>query len=304
VQEIEIRTADGAVLSASVVEPPSGVALEGTCVMAHALFARKSEFGGPGRPGLAAAFARRGWRCVAFDFRGHGRSKPPPNQLDWSYDDLVRFDLPAVVEGARARAEGKPVLVLGHSLGGHVALASQGAKRLGADALIVVSCNIWIRSLEPSRLRWASKWATVLAMRGMVSRFGRVPARRLRIGSDDASAQCTRDLARFVQTNTWESEDRRDNYWTGLASVQVPVVAVASEGDRWICHPDSAEQFVSRCGGRVRVIRIAEGARGRPAPGHMHVVTKSHFHDALVQALDWVATQAQCLNGRPAEPRL
>ena len=39
-EELEIRTADGVALRAVVDDPPEGVMLRGTCVMAHALFAR------------------------------------------------------------------------------------------------------------------------------------------------------------------------------------------------------------------------------------------------------------------------
>ena len=69
-EELEIRTADGVALRAVVDDPPAGVALRGTCVMAHALFARKTEFGRRDSGGLAQAYAAAGWRTIAFDFRG------------------------------------------------------------------------------------------------------------------------------------------------------------------------------------------------------------------------------------------
>ena len=74
------------------------------------------------RPGLAQLFSAEGWRTIAFDFRGHGESTLREGARDWGYDDLVRWDLPAVVACARARSDHKPVVVVGHSLLGRVAL--------------------------------------------------------------------------------------------------------------------------------------------------------------------------------------
>ncbi len=76
-EELEIRTEDGVALRAVVDDPPDGVPLRGTCVMAHAMSARKTEFGRRDRPGLAQAYAAKGWRTIAFDFRGHGESALP-----------------------------------------------------------------------------------------------------------------------------------------------------------------------------------------------------------------------------------
>jgi hypothetical protein len=44
-EELEIRTEDGVALRAVVDDPPDGVTMRGTCVLAHAMFARKTEFG-------------------------------------------------------------------------------------------------------------------------------------------------------------------------------------------------------------------------------------------------------------------
>ena len=103
-EELEIRTEDGVALRAVVDDPPEGVALRGTCVMAHAMFARKTEFGRRERPGLAQACAAAGWRTIAFDFRGHGESTLPKGAPEWGYDDLVRCR-PAGGRRVRARAQ-------------------------------------------------------------------------------------------------------------------------------------------------------------------------------------------------------
>jgi predicted alpha/beta hydrolase len=290
-EELEIRTADGVALRAVVDDPPEGVSLRGTCVMAHAMFARKSEFGRRERPGLAQAYAAQGWRTIAFDFRGHGESTMARGAPEWSYDDLVRLDLPAVFDCARARSDGRPVLVVGHSLGGHVALAAQGARKIDADGIIAIAANVWIRELETSRVRWAAKLALARMMTESVLRIGRLPARRLRVGSDDASGKFVSDLLRFMREDRWRSADGADDYLTSLAHVVVPVAAVSSHGDHVTCHPASADAFARRCAGPLELIRIARSDDGRRPPGHMEMVTSDRARSQLLRALDWVESQ-------------
>jgi predicted alpha/beta hydrolase len=259
--------------------------------MAHAMFARKIEFGRRDRAGLAQAYAAKGWRTIAFDFRGHGESTMPKGAPEWGYDDLVRLDLPAVVACARAHGDDKPVLVVGHSLGGHVAAAAQGTGRMAADGLVLIAANVWLRELETSRLRWAAKLAAGRIMREAVKRMGRIPARRLRLGSDDASARYVDDLLRFMAEGRWRSADGVDDYFEALSRVVVPACAVASDGDHITCHPASAELFVRRCRGPVEIIRVARGDDGKRAPDHMELVTTARAHSRLTAALDWVASK-------------
>jgi len=65
------------------------------------------------------ALARRGYRQISYDARGHGESDPAPDGSGYGYEDLTS-DLWAVVE-ARA-SDARPVLV-GHSMGCHTAVA-------------------------------------------------------------------------------------------------------------------------------------------------------------------------------------
>jgi predicted alpha/beta hydrolase len=280
-EELEIHASDGAVLRALVDDPPEGVGLRGTLVLSHAMFARKSSFGRRDRPGLSSALGARGFRTVAFDFRGHGDSKAPANE--WGYDDLVRQDLPAVVDCARARGEDKPVIVVGHSLGGHVALAAQGTAHVAADAIVALGASVWLRELERSRLRWAAKSALALAVLAIAARAGGIPARRLRIGSDDAPELYLRDLLRVVTQREWRSRDGSDDYLASLALVKAPVAAVLGAHDLLTCPPSSGEAFARRCSGPVAVFR---------APvGHMDLVTSARARPAVIDAVEWAFAQ-------------
>jgi alpha-beta hydrolase superfamily lysophospholipase len=278
-EEIEIWTADGVSLRAIVEDPAPGRSLRGTVILAHAMFTRKSVFGRRDRSGLASALVDQGFRTVAFDFRGHGESRAD----DWGYDDLVRFDLPAVVGCARARLEDRPVIVAGHSLGGHVALAAQGTKRIEADAIVAIATNVWMRAFEPSRARWAVKTAIAHSLLALADRASGIPARRFRFGTDDASLPYIRDFFAGVTADWWGSRDRSEDYLASLRQVTAPVAAVLGTRDRVMCHSRSGEAFARRCGGRVAFFHA-------PAD-HMELVKSEPGMKAVTDAVEW-ATEA------------
>ena len=287
-EQLEIRTEDGHALRADVREPPRKK-LVGVVVLAHAMFARKSEFERPDGNGVAHFFAERGWRTIAFDFRGHGDSGPRAQAgATWTYDDLVQRDMPAVVACARARSKKLPVIVVGHSLGGHVALAAQGMGVLGADAIVAVAANVWIRALEPSRARWLVKRATLAAIDAVCRRRGYFPARALRMGSDDESAAYFAAFERFARTGTWGTDDGRIDYLASLADVRVPVRAIASDGDLVNCHPACAALLLARVGGAMCFDRVRRSDDGGRAPGHMELVTTLRARSAWERTVAWL----------------
>jgi predicted alpha/beta hydrolase len=273
-EQFDIRTSDAWSLRADVHEPERDVI--GTAVLAHAMMARRSEFYRPAGAGLARFFVERGWRTIAFDFRGHGDSGPSPREgANFGYDDFVTYDLPAVHAFARSRGAPRrlPVVLVGHSLGGHAALASQGSGLASFDGLVAVATNIWVPSLEPSRARWLVKRASLAAAAAICRRVGRFPARALRMGSDDEPRAYFEDFERFARTGLWASADGKIDYLSSLARVRVPVLQIVSDRDVISCVPECGSRFIARCGGPHEVIRIARNDEGGPPPDHMALVT-------------------------------
>ena len=112
--------------AASAAKKTSNVALSAT--MAEARDKTRLHFRdwGAGRPivfiapwalssdwweGPMMAFSEQGWRCVAFDRRGHGRSEEPSRGYDF---DTLADDIAAVMD----TLELQNVVLVGHSLGG------------------------------------------------------------------------------------------------------------------------------------------------------------------------------------------
>jgi predicted alpha/beta hydrolase len=287
-ESIDIRTGDGWSLRADVHEP--GGTPVGVAVLAHAMMARRSEFDRPKGAGVATRLVARGWRVVSFDFRGHGDSGPPARDgASYGYDDFVARDLPAVHECARSRLRRKtPVVLVGHSLGGHVGLAAQGTGLVSFDGIVCVGANVWLGDLEPSRARWLVKRAALAAIVAVSRRVGRFPARLLRMASDDESRPYVEDFERFARTGAWTSADGSADYLAGLGAVRVPVLQLVSDGDRLECVPECGVRFVARCAGGHEVIRVTVGDDGGPPPDHMGMVTSGRIGSAWERVEAWM----------------
>jgi predicted alpha/beta hydrolase len=287
-EQIDVRTKDGWSLRADVDEPKDRAI--GTVVLGHAMMASRSEFDRPRGAGLARHFVERGWRVVAFDFRGHGDSGPGAGQgASYRYDDFVGLDLPAVFAFARSRADcGEPIVVVGHSLGGHVALAAQGVGAVAFDAIVAVGADVWLRELEPLRVRWLVKRAALGGTAAMCRRIGHLPARLLRLGSDDETTALMGDFDRFARTGSWRSANGSIDYLASLSHVRVPVLQVVSNGDRIQCAPACGARFVARCGGPHEVLHVTGDDAGGPPPTHMGLVTSLGARKAWDRIEAWM----------------
>ena len=74
--------------------------------------------------------ARRGYRQISYDARGHGRSEPAPGNHGYSFAELVA-DLDAVLD---AEVGDRPLVLAGHSMGAHTAVSyalSRGERLAG-----------------------------------------------------------------------------------------------------------------------------------------------------------------------------
>ena len=268
-ESIDVETADGVKLHAEVRDPPWRTARRGTLVLAHAMMADQSEFE---RAGFASFFAGRGWRTVSFDFRRAGEAGAG---ADVSYDDLVRRDLPAMVTSARLRTRNGPVVVLGHSLGAHTALASQAIGALAADALVSIAGAIWLRAYEPSAARWLVKKTAFKA---------------LKMGSDEDARSYLAQLTRVVEDGVWTSDDGQTDYRAALAQVRLPIFTLASRGDLLVSPPDSVAAMMKETHAALTSSVIDVSDDGSAAPGHMEIVTTTRARQAWTRLADWLET--------------
>jgi alpha-beta hydrolase superfamily lysophospholipase len=97
--------------------------------------------------------ARAGVATYAYDQRGFGRG---PDRGLWAGETLLTGDLRAAVQAARAAHPGAMVCVLGHSMGGAVAISAFASSAPPqADRLMLAAPAVWGWSAQPLQNRLA-----------------------------------------------------------------------------------------------------------------------------------------------------
>src|SRR5512140_3391315 len=76
---------------------------------------------------LVNYLAREGFDVFNLDLRGHGRSRHLGARRSRGVEDYVHEDMPSAVDEVRALSGGRPVWLVGHSLGGLVSYAAAPA---------------------------------------------------------------------------------------------------------------------------------------------------------------------------------
>jgi predicted alpha/beta hydrolase len=135
---------------------------------------------------LAEALQSRDFNVLLPELPGTGASEPKPSRtVDYGYGDLVERYLPGLVEAARGRDPGGPLLAVGHSLGGQIAVLGAVHGYPGLDAVVTVAAgHIHYRHWQgagAAKVRFAAVLVPVLARL-----FGHLPGRRLGFGGPQA----------------------------------------------------------------------------------------------------------------------
>ncbi|HCP46423.1 MAG TPA: hypothetical protein DIU15_10290 [Deltaproteobacteria bacterium] len=290
-ERFEVVVEDGwclDVLYLPATEPVRGVALLG-----HAMMVDRRSLDLPKGKGLASTLAANGWEGLLPDLRGRGASGPSAAQgADWAYDDLVRYDLPACVAAARQRFPGLPLVVVGHSLSGHVSAAAEGAGYYGQspDAHVFFAVNMWAPSLEPLWWRRRLKGLAAWGLGVLVMLFGRFPSRWIRMGPVDEAATYMRDIVRFWTEDQWKSEDGSVDYQEGLAEVSGPVLAWIGVADRLLAQVDAARQWTDGLSSAPVDFRlVGRGDLGLAFdPDHMTLVTDERARPVWLETVRWL----------------
>ena len=115
-----------------------------------------------------------GWTVAGFDWRGQGASRGDSAGGHLDSLDLLVDDLAAIVAELAGREEG-PLVVVGHSMGGHVLLRALAEQRTRPEAAVLVAPMLMVNASPfPS---WAA-WSTAAFLTAFG--WGRQPAWRTR----------------------------------------------------------------------------------------------------------------------------
>ncbi|GIJ68710.1 alpha/beta hydrolase family protein [Virgisporangium ochraceum] len=179
---------------------------------------------------FAAGLHAAGFAVVALDLRANGASTPRPSRRgNHGYADLVD-DVAAVCAALAERRAGRPLLLVGHSLGGQIGLLHAANDPAGIAGVVLVAAAIPYWRAYPGRRRYG-----LLAMTQSIGATSAV----LRVwpgwgfGGRQAGRVMT-DWARTARTGGYGNLPGADE---ALAKLSVPVLAISIEGDHLVPAP-------------------------------------------------------------------
>jgi predicted alpha/beta hydrolase len=240
-RSLQIRTRDGAVLGARLVEPPG---------RAHANVLIIGAVAVPQRfyTGFARHLADRGYRVLSFDYRGVGRSRPEHLRgFRASLSEWIEHDYEAALAFLLEHYGELPSFAVGHSLGGQALPLATGSKLLRA-AVTVASQSGYYGHFE-NRQRMELQLRVVLP--ALSRAFGYLPG--WAGTGEDLPAGVAEEWARWCLSNDYYLESHPE-YKAQLSAFDKPLLAYSFSDDsyaplvnvRWLQHKYESAKLESR----------------------------------------------------------
>ena len=261
-------------------------------ILLHGSFSNRRFWYSPKGIGLGAFLARAGFDVWIPEMRGHGLSARNEAYRHNRVADYARYDLPAIAAFV-CEQTGQIPHWIGHSLGGTTLAAALGGHYLDAGQVASaalfgsqVSRTYWPLKVPP--LQWGSRL--------LLKRFEHVSGPRFKRGPEDEP------MGILLESMRWHGlfgrfGDKKDDWWSGLRHVQVPLLCVAGAGDHqdpeWACRElfeqVGSEQKEFWCLGRQE--GFSEDF------GHVQMlVSKSAQAQVWPKVADWLNRQITPLN--------
>lgn len=238
---------------------------------------------------LAGTLNQSGVAVALVDLRGHGNSNlRPDHQIDFGYREMLHHDWPLAVETAREYNGGRPVYLMGHSLGGQLSCAFAGvSSEKVAGLVLIASCSVYYRCFG-----WRSYPFRLLLslVTPLVKMLGHFPGNIVGFARREA-AQVMRDWKNQGITGRYEPKGDPRDYEAGMATLQRRMLILELEGDQ-LAPPAAVDHLLTKLPG------CPQTRRTLPTPAHKHG-TAAHFdwvkkpQPVAAAIMEWLAEEQQ-----------
>lgn len=202
---------------------------------------------------LAAELGTLAWPVAVVEQRGLGESSlRPSHDVDWSFADVLRTDLPAALAWIRAQAPDRPLLLLGHSLGGHYAIMAAGLYPEQVDGVVLAACGTpWLEAFDGPVRAMVRHLIDVIP--GLSAERGHYPGEEAGFGGDEARGVMA-DWRHLAQTNRFRLAGDDQTVADLIRKYDGPVLAIGMADDDFappMAVAASVERFATRPSERV-----------------------------------------------------
>jgi len=222
-----------------------------TIIFTHGLGEHSNRYGH-----VASAFVARGWRVMAWDLRGHGRSSGSRGDVE-AYEHFVE-DFAAVC--ARCSSAGQPLFLYAHSMGAQIALRLLQGTELACHGAIIASP--WLRlAFDPP---WWKLALARAAMRWRPAFLQSTGNRWERLSRDYSHLMSFPDLDlvhRGISARMYFAvRAAGEQALNDAPLLRTPLLLLHGDADAVTSHRASCE-FFERAGSADKTLRIFPGSR-------------------------------------------
>ncbi|GAA4402278.1 alpha/beta hydrolase family protein [Quisquiliibacterium transsilvanicum] len=236
---------------------------------------------------FAAWLAQQGFTALTFDYRGVGHAAPRSLRgFRANIDDWIRHDYEAVVVEARRLAGGRPLTVVGHSMGAQLVPLLPSAREVDAMVAVAGGSGHWRGFMPPM-------WPFMLAMHHVAVPValpvaGYFPGRRLKMIGDLPSGVMRQ----------WRRWCLHPDYLVGVepgareayARAAFPMLSLSFTDDRMMPQRNVEALHAHLPGVRRETRRFSPADAGGPI-GHMGFFRRRYRDSLWPVALDWIAAR-------------
>ncbi len=179
---------------------------------------------------MAEALASRGVNAVLFEQRGHGESAMRASRrVNYGCREWLEEDIPAALRWIREHIGSDRIVLMGHSLGGHlatcyVALHSDAVSRV----ILTASGTPWIRAFEGKTRRQLKLVCRMIPLLNAV--IGCYPGERLGFGGREAR-RLMQDWRHLALHNVYHADGMDVDFESGIARYSGAVLGIRYDAD-------------------------------------------------------------------------
>lgn len=238
----------------------------------------------------ASFLAAHGLEVITYDYRGIGESRPDDlRRCNFRWSDWGTKDFAAVFAAAERLADGRPILVVGHSIGGFLPGLAPGFDRCAAF-LSVGGQFAYYRDYAPgSRIANVLKWHVI--MPALTAAFGYFPGRKLGWLEDLPAGVAFEWAFRGDRIEKSFPKAQRPEILARLAAFRGPLLAVSATDDPYATLPAIDRALAYYSGADKRVVLVSPGDLGVASIGHFDLFHAKHRDGFWRTTLEWLSTR-------------
>ncbi|MFG1790173.1 alpha/beta fold hydrolase [Nocardia sp. NPDC049149] len=194
---------------------------------------------------FGAGLAKRGFDVAIGELRGNGASTPKPSSAStFGYHELVSVDFPAIFQVVRDRFPASTPYLVGHSMGGQLAVMYAARIRGRLGGLVFIASGTPYHRGYPG-LSGPGILMGTAAISLTANLAGFWPGDKISGGFGRQSKVLIADWARLARTGRFVPVGADIDYEERIARLKLPVLSITMTGDD-LTPPGSAEHLLEK----------------------------------------------------------